>query len=95
MAGYIIARIKVHDWEQYRKYTAETPRIIADHGGRFLARGGETVTLEGEEEDGRTVILEFPSLDAAVGFYRSEAYTEVKALRLPAAEARFVAIEGV
>ncbi len=47
MAGYIIARVTVTDPEKYQDYTAVTPGLIAKFGGRFLVRGGETVTLEG------------------------------------------------
>ena len=49
--GYIVARIDVTDPEVYARYTAETPRVAADHGGRFLVRGGRHEQMEG---DGRS-----------------------------------------
>ena len=49
MTAYMVARINVTDMEQYKKYIAVTPDIIESFGGRFIARGGETVTLEGPE----------------------------------------------
>ena len=95
MAAYIIARIKVTDGEQYRKYTTETPAIVAKFGGRFIVRGGETVTLEGPEETRRVVVLEFPTLEQAKACYNSAEYQAAKALRAGAAEASFIAVDGV
>jgi uncharacterized protein (DUF1330 family) len=58
MAAYIIVRVEVTDRIQYSKYAEQTPATIAKFGGRFLARGGESVTLEGPDETRRVVILE-------------------------------------
>jgi len=71
-----------------------TPGVIAHYGGKFIARGGEPVTLEGPTETKRVVILEFPSLDQAHEFYQSTEYHEAKKLRLGAATAQFVLIDG-
>ena len=55
MPAYIIARVQVTDWERYRQYTNATPAAIAKFGGRFIVRGGETITFEGPPETGRLV----------------------------------------
>src|ERR1700747_3807260 len=47
MPAYIIARVEVTDWVRYREYTKATPEVIAHYGGKFIVRGGESVTLEG------------------------------------------------
>lgn len=94
MAAYLIAQIRVHDWEAYKRYTARTPAIIAKHGGRFLVRGGDTEILEGEATGGRIVVLEFPSMDAARAFYRSPEYQEVKSIRTAASDAQFLIVQG-
>ena len=95
MAAYIIARINVTDWDQYQKYVAATPAVIEKFGGTFIARGGETVTLEGPEETQRVVLLQFPSMEKVKEFYYSQDYQEVMKLREGAATASLVAIEGV
>ena len=95
MTAYIIARINVTDMDQYKKYLEVTPGIIESFGGRFIARGGETVTLEGPEETRRVVLLEFPSLERAVAFYNSEEYAAARKLREGAAEASFIATAGL
>ena len=96
MAAYLIARIEVTYPERYREYTSRTPALIAEHGGRFVVRGGEAVTLEGDDAGGgRWVLGEFPSLDAVKRFYASPGYQHAKSLRAGAATATFVAVDGV
>ena len=95
MAAYMIARVKVTDPQRYRKYVESTLPTIEKFQGRFLARGGRTVTFEGPEETRRIVILEFPSLERAQQWYASEDYQTVKKLRAGAAEGDFLAVEGV
>ncbi len=95
MPAYLVARIRVTDPEKYRDYMALSPAAIEKHGGRFLARGGEVVTLEGEPEERRVVIVEFPSLEAARAFYDSPEYREARAAREGAAEAQFFVVEGI
>ncbi len=94
MTAYIIARVEVTDWERYRQYTKATPDVIARYGGKFIVRGGEIVTLEGEPENRRLVIIEFPTLQKAEEFFHSPEYTKVKALRTGAAIGQFLAVEG-
>lgn len=95
MSAYVIARVQVTDAEQYGEYTKRTPAVIESFGGRFLARGGQTVTIEGPEAEGRIVVLEFDTLEQAVACFRSTAYDEAKQFRLGAAEMKLIAVEGV
>ena len=95
MPAYIIGRVRVTDWSRYAAYMQGTPGVVAQFGGRFLARGGEVVTLEGAEETDRVVILEFPTREAATQFYHSEEYQRLKGLREGAATAQFLVIDGV
>jgi uncharacterized protein (DUF1330 family) len=94
MPAYIIARVEVTDWERYRQYTSATPDAIARFGGKFVVRGGQIVTLEGEPENRRLVVIEFPNLERAQEFYRSPEYSKVKELRAGAAIGQFLAVEG-
>ena len=94
MTAYIVVRMKVTDPEQYKRYAARTPDCVASFGGRFIARGGETVTLEGPEFSDRMVIIEFPSLERAKEFYNSPEYTEIRALRAHAGVGEFIAVDG-
>jgi uncharacterized protein (DUF1330 family) len=95
MSAYLIATVRVDDTETYKKYTAQTPAIIAKHGGRFLVRGGPVETIEGKPFGDRLVVLEFPSADAVKAFTASPEYEEVKKIRQAASEATFLLAEGV
>jgi uncharacterized protein (DUF1330 family) len=92
--GYIIAQVEVTNPQQYGEYTKLTPGLIEKAGGRFVARGGRTATLEGPEAKGRVVIIEFPSFERAQEFYNSPEYVAARKLRAGAATAQFVLVEG-
>lgn len=94
MSAYVIVQVEVTDWERFREYLAETPRTIASFGGRYVARAGETVTLEGPVQSKRIVLIEFPSLEQAKAWYDSPEYRAVRRLREGAATGAIVAIEG-
>ena len=94
MPAYIIARVDIRDRDKYREYMRHTPRMIAKFGGRFIARGGEVVTLEGPEEKRRIVLIEFPSLERAKAFFESDDYKAIKKKREGAGEGQFLAVDG-
>lgn len=95
MSAYMIVRVKVTDMTQYQEYMKLTPAIVEEFGGTFIARGGDVLTLEGEDETRRVVLVAFPSVEQAKAFYNSEAYQAAIAVRKDAAEAQFIVIEGV
>ena len=74
MAAYWVARAKVNDPEQYKKYADLAPEIIEKFGGTFLARGGKFKILEGPEKFHRFIVIEFPSLERAVACHDSPEY---------------------
>jgi uncharacterized protein (DUF1330 family) len=94
MSAYLIVRITVTDPARYPDYTAETPALIAKHGGRFIVRGGGPVALEGPEERRRIVVIEFPDRPAAEAFYNDPAYAPVRAIRWEAAESEMILVDG-
>ena len=95
MPAYLIARVQVTDWDRYREYTKLTPGAIAEFGGKFIVRGGQTLTLEGPPETGRIVVIEFPSFDEAKAFYESETYQRARKIREGAATGQFILVDGV
>ncbi len=95
MTAYAIVRVTVTDPERYAAYMALSPGAIEAYGGRFVARGGATEVLEGEPEDRRIVLVEFPSMEAARTFYDSPEYREARAARDGAAVMEMLIVEGV
>jgi uncharacterized protein (DUF1330 family) len=95
MAAYVIVDLEVTDPARFAEYRERVPATLAAYGGRFLVRGGAHEVVEGGWRPRRLVILEFPSLAQAHRWYESEEYREPKALRLRAADANLVFVEGV
>ena len=92
MAGLWIAHVNVTDEERYGSYVAEATKILSSHGGEFLARGGRYEQLEGADH-ARNVVVRFPSYDAALACYRSEAYQAVVGDAIGASERSVVIVE--
>ncbi len=92
--AYIIGQIDVSNPQQYGEYAKSSPDVIAKYGGRFLARAGRTVTLEGPAARSRVVIIEYPSFERAQAWFNSPEYQQIKTLRDGAASAQFIVVEG-
>ena len=92
--AYLLVQVDVTNPQQYGEYTKLTPAIIEKFGGRFLARGGRSTTLEGAPAASRVVLIEFPSFDRAQAFYNSPEYTAARKVREGAAKVQFVLVEG-
>ena len=93
LKGYWIAHVDVHDADGYKAYTVANQKPFGMFGARYLVRAGRCEVMEGHQRS-RTVVLEFPSYEAAVGCYHSPEYQAAKAIRQGKAEADIVAIEG-
>lgn len=91
--GYWIAQVDITDPEAYKLYVKANALPFAKFGARFLVRGGASEIPEGKSRS-RNVILEFPSYEAAKDCYASPEYAEALRLRLNAAEADIIIIEG-
>ena len=95
MAGYVVGEIEVTDPAAYEEYRKQVGAVNAKYGGKFLARGGKAEALEGGWQPKRLVVLEFPSLEQAQKWYRSQDYAPLIKLRQKASKGRLVVVEGV
>lgn len=91
--GYWIANNLVHDPETYEEYKKLNAVAFAKYGAKFLIRGGKQEVREGEMHP-RTVVIEFPSYQAAVECYESPEYKEALAVRLPISVSNLAIVEG-
>lgn len=96
MPAYWVARSKINDPVEYKKYTDRVPGILAKYGGKVLARGGRFQILEGPEKFGRFVVIEFETLEKGVACFNSPEYQEAAAFRRKnaAGEVELVMLEG-
>lgn len=91
--GYWIARVDIRDPERYKDYVATAKPAFERYGANFLARGGDYHAMEGAAR-ARNVVIEFPSVQAALDCYNSPEYQAAKAIRVTVAEAEMVIVEG-
>ena len=95
MPAYWLARSKINDPVEYKKYTDRVPGIIATFGGKIQARGGRFQILEGPQKFHRFVVIEFPTLEQAVACHDSKEYADAAAFRRAGAgEVELVIVEG-
>ena len=81
MAAYWVARAKVNDPVEYRKYADRVPAILAKYGAKVLTRGGRYAVLEGPERFNRFVVIEFPTFEQGVACFKSPEYREAAEFR--------------
>lgn len=95
MPAYIIVDVKVTDPKEYDEYKKHTPGSLIPFEGKFIARGGEAFTLEGDWQPERIVILEFPTMEKAKAWWNSPGYAPAKLIRQRASHTRMIAVQGV
>jgi len=78
--GYWIANVDIRDPEAYETYKAANAEPLRAFGAKFLVCGGPQTEIEGAFRP-RSVVIEFPSYEAAVVCYHSDAYRAAKAIR--------------
>ncbi len=92
--AYLIAHIRVHDKDAFEKFKAMSGPAIADHNGKVLVRNPSPDHREGDLR-GLTIVIEFENMEAARGFYESEAYTAARTVRETAAKTDLMLVEGL
>ena len=95
MPAYVILDVTVTNPSKYDEYKKLAPQAVATYGGKYVARGGRTETLEGTWAPSRLVILQFDSVEKAKAWLDSREYSTARALRHEAATSNTVVVEGV
>ena len=95
MTAYALAHLRTpsaHD--DVFEYIERIQDTMEPYGGRFLVHGPEVEVMEGEWP-GTVVILEFPDVEAARGWYASDAYQRILPLRTRHIEGDTLIFAGV
>lgn len=88
MASYVLSMMNKHNIEKYGKYMDQG--FVSLEGMQFEVIVGEGLeTLEGTPPGSSVVLLKFPDKDAAMRWYRSDAYQKAIPIRQAAAETIF------
>lgn len=94
MAAYVIAQMTVDDIDMYYDYASKIGPTVGPYGGKILAANDAEVR-EGSLPYLRTIIGEFPTLDAARSWYESDAYQSIIGLRKNATQGALFFVEGL
>jgi len=91
--GYWIGHVTIDDIDPYKLYQQANAAPFKDFGAKFLVRGGPQEVREGTMR-ARSVVLEFPSIEAAYACYKSDAYQAAKAIRDAVSSGDLAIVEG-
>ena len=95
MKGYVVIVYKsISDEEKRKEYSVKAKVAVEKFKGKFLIRGGRSITNEGEQSP-RTVVIEFLSYDDASAFYKSKEYQEAHSILKGYVDRHFQIVEGV
>jgi len=91
--GYWVGQFDVTDHAIFNTYTLANIEPFKEYGARFVVRGGSQENPEGSWRS-RTVVIEFPSYEAAVACYNDPKYRAAMAVRKLASIGDIVIVEG-
>ena len=91
----MIAQLQIHDLEEYREYARQVAPTVAPFGGRLLVASDHADVLEGRQPYPRTVIGEFPTMEAARAWYESPAYDAIRHLRMASTNGTVFLVDGL
>jgi uncharacterized protein (DUF1330 family) len=94
--AFVIAEVDVTNQDAYvKEFVPLITKTFADNGAKFLARGGKTLSIEGDPPRKRVVVNEFESMDKVQAWIDSAAYKEAFAIGKKYATFRNFAVEGI
>lgn len=96
MPAYMIVFAKITDRDKFMSgYAPAAGALVDKFGGRYLMRAQGATLLEGDlDEDPSVVISEWPDKKAALKFWNSPEYAEVRKLREGCAICRVALVEA-
>ena len=96
MSTYLIVDQKgITDPETMKTYAAGVVATVEQYGGKFIVRGGDPETIEGDWPAKRIIMIEFADRAALKAWYDSPEYADLKAMRIASSNANLIAVDGV
>jgi uncharacterized protein (DUF1330 family) len=95
MPAYAVALIRETRFDpEIKQYLEGIDATLAPFSGKYLVHGGPYIPLEGGWT-GDMVVIEFPSMEHAQGWYDSAAYKAIRPLRTRNTEGDVLLVQGV
>lgn len=95
MAAYMIFDVVSVHPEQMTGYRDKAIASLEAFDGKIVAASNEVDAREGDWHPDRILIIEFPTMEKAQGWYESPEYQEVLPIRLKANRDKMVIVPGV
>ncbi len=95
MPALVLLEVQIHNSTLYEEYKKLTLATVEAFGGRFVVRGSQTESLEGDWNPERLVILEFPSVEVAKEWWNSPQYSFAKKIRHEAATSKMLVVRSI
>lgn len=95
MSAFLLVTARISDPAAFRAYAREAASLVTAFGGRYRVLGSVAEALEGDAPEGKMVISEWPSVEAARRFWDSAEYAQVKKLRAGTGSFDVVLLEGI
>ncbi|MEO5829159.1 MAG: DUF1330 domain-containing protein [Rhodanobacter sp.] len=81
MSAFLVVTARISDPLAFRAYAEKTAALVAAFGGHYRVLGALPEVLEGQPREGKVVISEWPSMEAARRFWDSPEYAQARQLR--------------
>src|SRR5690554_583587 len=95
MRAYAVALIRETKFnDEVVEYLRRIDDTLAPFSGKYVVHGGPYQPLEGAWS-GDLVVIEFPSMEMAQGWYNSDAYAAIRPLRIANTEGDVLLVQGV
>jgi uncharacterized protein (DUF1330 family) len=94
MKAYLVLDLSVNDFVGFKKYIAEIPAFIAKHSGKYIVRGVQPTTIEGDWKPERMVIIEFPAREKAEAFLSDPVIQDLFELRHATTTSKLLLVDG-
>jgi uncharacterized protein (DUF1330 family) len=91
--AFYISEFELSDPEGIKPYSQQVEATFAPFTCRYVVRGGQTASLEGDQPK-RIVMIAFDSMAQAQAWYDSPAYRAIRPIRLQSAKSRVYIVEG-
>lgn len=82
MSVLLIVENSTTDITWIAEYIEKVTPLVASFGGHYLTRSSNIEIIEGQDKPQTLVLAQFPSKEAAVSFYHSEAYQPYRDARI-------------
>ena len=94
MTAWMIVTARIHDREKFVSgYGPAAAKLVDRFGGRYIVRAPGAEVLEGEGLSGASVVVsEWPDRAAALAFWNSPEYAEVRKVRVGLADCSILLI---